>query len=129
MTFHVCSSPAPTPVKPQPAPAILSQELVYTTSSISPLMSALTTPTNSNTREKKKKRNEQKETPTSDRKPNKGKEKDHLKKTSFRPLRQGQREGLIRRTREGGSEWEPIKILLEGDRYSNKMNTASNTRL
>jgi hypothetical protein len=24
-------------------------------------------------------------------------------------------EGLIRRTREGGSEWEPIKILLEGD--------------
>jgi hypothetical protein len=30
---------------------------------------------------------------------------------------------------EGGSEWEPIKILLEGDRGSNKMNTASNTRL
>jgi hypothetical protein len=30
---------------------------------------------------------------------------------------------------EGGSEWEPIKILLEGDRDSNKMNTASNTRL
>jgi hypothetical protein len=29
----------------------------------------------------------------------------------------------------GGSEWEPIKILLEGDRGSNKMNTASNTRL
>jgi hypothetical protein len=28
-----------------------------------------------------------------------------------------------------GSEWEPIKILLEGDRDSNKMNTASNTRL
>jgi hypothetical protein len=28
-----------------------------------------------------------------------------------------------------GSEWEPIKILLEGDRNSNKMNTASNTRL
>jgi hypothetical protein len=24
-------------------------------------------------------------------------------------------EGPIRRTREGGSEWEPIKILLEGD--------------
>jgi hypothetical protein len=38
-------------------------------------------------------------------------------------------EGPIRRTREGGSEWEPIKILLEGDRNSNKMNTASNTRL
>jgi hypothetical protein len=29
----------------------------------------------------------------------------------------------------GGSEWEPIKILLEGDGKSNKMNTASNTRL
>jgi hypothetical protein len=38
-------------------------------------MSALTTPTQSNKREKKKKRNEQKVTPTSDRKPNKGKEK------------------------------------------------------
>jgi hypothetical protein len=36
-------------------------------------------------------------------------------------------EGPIRRTREGGSEWEPIKILLEGDGNSNKMNTASNT--
>jgi hypothetical protein len=31
-----------------------------------------------------------KETPTSDRKPNKGKERDHLKKTSLRPLRQVQ---------------------------------------
>jgi hypothetical protein len=29
----------------------------------------------------------------------------------------------------GGSEWESIKILLEGDGNSNKMNTASNTRL
>jgi hypothetical protein len=38
-------------------------------------------------------------------------------------------EGPIRRTREGGSEWEPIKILLEGNGNSNKMNTASNTRL
>jgi hypothetical protein len=38
-------------------------------------------------------------------------------------------EGPIRRTREGGSEWEPIKILLEGDGDSNKTNTASNTRL
>jgi hypothetical protein len=52
-------------------------------------MSALTTPTQSNKREKKKKRNEQKETPTSDRKPNKGKEQDHLKKTSLGPLRKG----------------------------------------
>jgi hypothetical protein len=30
---------------------------------------------------------------------------------------------------EGGSEWEPIKILLEVDRSSNKMNSASNTHL
>jgi hypothetical protein len=34
MTFHACSSPAPTPFKPQPAPAILSQESVHTTLSI-----------------------------------------------------------------------------------------------
>jgi hypothetical protein len=38
-------------------------------------------------------------------------------------------EGPIRRTREGWSEWEPIKILLEGDGDSNKTNTASNTHL
>jgi hypothetical protein len=41
----------------------------------------------------------------------------------------GVSERPIRRTREGGSEWEPIKILLEGDEDSNKTNTASNTRL
>jgi hypothetical protein len=29
----------------------------------------------------------------------------------------------------GGSEWEPIKILLEGDGDFNKKNTASDTRL
>jgi hypothetical protein len=45
------------------------------------------------------------------------------------PLVHGESEGPIQRTREGGSEWEPIKILLEGDGNSNKMNTASNTRL
>jgi hypothetical protein len=33
-TFRACSSPAPTPVKPQPAPATLSQESVHTTLSI-----------------------------------------------------------------------------------------------
>jgi hypothetical protein len=33
-TFRACSSPAPTRVKPQPAPAILSQESVRTTLSI-----------------------------------------------------------------------------------------------
>jgi hypothetical protein len=42
---------------------------------------------------------------------------------------QPNREGPIRRTREGGSEWEPIKILLDGDENSNKTNAASNTRL
>jgi hypothetical protein len=34
MTFHACSSLAPTLVKPQSAPAILSQESVHTTLSI-----------------------------------------------------------------------------------------------
>jgi hypothetical protein len=34
MTFRACSSLAPTPVKPQPAPAILHQESVHTTLSI-----------------------------------------------------------------------------------------------
>jgi hypothetical protein len=33
-TFHTCSSPAPTPIKPQPVPAILSQESVHTMLSI-----------------------------------------------------------------------------------------------
>jgi hypothetical protein len=33
-TFHACSSPAPAPVKPQPAPTLLSQESVHTTLSI-----------------------------------------------------------------------------------------------
>jgi hypothetical protein len=54
-------------------------------------MSALTTHTYSNPREKKKKRNKRKETATSDRKPKKGKEQDHLKKTSLGHLREGQR--------------------------------------
>jgi hypothetical protein len=38
-------------------------------------------------------------------------------------------EGPKRQSREGGSIWEPIKILLEGDGNSNKMNTAFNTCL
>jgi hypothetical protein len=53
-------------------------------------MSALTTPSYNNKREKKEKK-QIKETPTSDRKPNKGKEQDHLRRTSLGPLRQGQR--------------------------------------
>jgi hypothetical protein len=63
----------------------------HTWSSISPLMSALTTPTRSNTREKEKEKKQLKKKPTSDRKPKQGKEQDHLKKTSLGPLRQGQR--------------------------------------
>jgi hypothetical protein len=41
--------------------------------------------------QEKRKRNKRKETSTSDRKPKKGEEQDHLKKTSLGPLRQGQR--------------------------------------
>jgi hypothetical protein len=63
----------------------------HTWSSITSLVSALTTHTYSNPREKKKKRNGRKETSTSDRKPKKGKEHDHMKKTSLGSLRQGQR--------------------------------------
>jgi hypothetical protein len=36
-----------------------------------------------------RKEKEKKETSTSDRKPKKGEEQDHLKKTNLRPLRQG----------------------------------------
>ena len=43
------------------------------------------------TKRKGKEKKRLKETPTSDRKPKKGKEQDHLKKTSLGPLRQGQR--------------------------------------
>jgi hypothetical protein len=78
LTFRAHSSPAPTQIKPQPTPAILGQELVHTTLSIthhnqerpstgprtlrslvSPLMSALTTHTSNQFREKRK-RNETK---------------------------------------------------------------------
>jgi hypothetical protein len=72
-------------------------------------MSALTTPTQSNKREKRKKRNEQKETPTSDRKPNKGKEQDHLKKTSLGPLRQGQRLDTSKTKQSSSKESKPPK--------------------
>jgi hypothetical protein len=40
-------------------------------------------------REEEKEKKVKKETSTSDRKPKKGKEQDHLKKTSLGPLRQG----------------------------------------
>jgi hypothetical protein len=70
-------------------------------------MSALTTPTKENKREKKKKRNEQKETPMSDQKPNKGKEQDHLKKTSLGPLRQGQRLDASETKQSSSNESKP----------------------
>jgi hypothetical protein len=95
-TFRACSSPAPTPVKPQSAPAILSQESVHTTLSIThhtrnrPSTGPRTThayqsppwwvnwqPTWFVTKEKRKKKRI-KRTSTSDRKQKKGKEQDHL---------------------------------------------------
>jgi hypothetical protein len=110
-TFRACFSPAPTPVKTQPTPAIFSQESVDTTLSITyhtrkrPSTSPRTTHgpqsapwwvqwqhTHIVTREKRKrKETNKKKTPTSDRKPKKGNEQDHLKKTSLGSLRQGQR--------------------------------------
>jgi hypothetical protein len=49
--------------------------------------------------------------------------------TAVEAVEQPEAEGPKRRTREGGGiEWEPIKILLEGDRGCDK-NTTSNTRL
>jgi hypothetical protein len=56
---------------------------------------------------RKKKRNEQKETPTSDRKPNKGKEQDHLKKTSLGTLRQGQRLDTSKTKQSSSKERKP----------------------
>jgi hypothetical protein len=73
----------------------------------------LTTPTYSNKREKKKKRNEQKETLTSDRKPNKGKEQDHLKKTSLGSLRQGQRLDTSETKQSSSKERKPPNQSLK----------------
>jgi hypothetical protein len=108
-TFRACSSPAPTRVKPQPAPAILSQESVHTTLSIThhtrkrPSIGPRTTHgpqsppwwvhwqhTFGNQREKGKETNKKKNS-NKRSKIEKGKEQDHLKKTSLGPLRQGQR--------------------------------------
>jgi hypothetical protein len=51
-------------------------------------------------------------------------------KGKFPSLVPGGVERPIRRPREGGgSEWEPINILLERDRGSNKMNSTSNSCL
>jgi hypothetical protein len=58
------------------------------------------------TREKRK-RKEQKETPTSDRKPNKGKEQDHLKKTSLGPPRKGQRLDTSETKQRSSKEHKP----------------------
>jgi hypothetical protein len=109
-TFRVCSSPAPSTVKMQPAHAILSQEPVHTTLSIThhtrkrPSTGPRTTHGPQSPpwwvhwqhldkvtwEKRKRKETNKKETPTSDQKPNKGKKQDHLKKTSLEPLRQGQ---------------------------------------
>jgi hypothetical protein len=56
-----------------------------------PLMSALTTHSICNQREKEKKRTNKKKPQQAIEKPKKGKEQDHLKKTGLGPLRQGQR--------------------------------------
>jgi hypothetical protein len=68
-------------------PPVLEPHMVHNL----PLDECITTHTYSNPREKRKEKKRIKETPTSDRKPRKGKEQDHLKKTSLGPLRQGQR--------------------------------------
>jgi hypothetical protein len=81
-------------------------------------MSALTTHTYSNPREKKKKRNERKETPTSDRKPKKVKEQDHLKKTSLGPLRQGQRLDTSETKLCSSKEHKPPKQSLKTTKSS-----------
>jgi hypothetical protein len=65
------------------------------------------------TRDKSEKINEQKETPTSDRKPNKGKKQDHLKKTSLGPLRQGQRLDTSETKQNSRKERKPPKTKLE----------------
>jgi hypothetical protein len=60
------------------------------------------------TREKRKrKETNKKETPKSDRKPNKGKEQDHLKKTSLGPLRQGKRIDTSETKQSSSKEHEP----------------------
>jgi hypothetical protein len=46
---------------------------------------------------------------------------------SFDGLQEGPSEGQKTDTRGGGSEWEPIKILLEG--FSNKTNMAYPTHV
>jgi hypothetical protein len=61
------------------------------------------------TREKRKRKETNKKTPTSDRKPNKGKERDHLKKTSLGPLRQGQRLDTSETKQNSSKERKPPK--------------------
>jgi hypothetical protein len=67
-------------------------------------MIALTTHTYSSLKEKKRKK-----TPTSDQKPTKGKEQDHLKKTSLEPLRQGQQLDTSETKLCSSKEHEPPK--------------------
>jgi hypothetical protein len=110
-TFRACSSPSPTPVKPQPAPAILSQESVDTTLLIthhtrkrpstgprtthgtqsSPLWVHWQHPHKVTTEKRKRKETNKKKLQQAIESQNKGRQQDHLKKTSLGPLRQGQR--------------------------------------
>jgi hypothetical protein len=110
-TFRACFSPAPTSVKPQPAPAILRQESVHTMLSItyhtrkrssigpwttygpqSPPWWEHWQHTHIVTLEKRKrKETNKKKLQQAIESQRKGKEKDHLKKTSLGPLMQGQR--------------------------------------
>jgi hypothetical protein len=60
-----------------------------------------------NTHLKKQETKEKKETPTSDRKPNKGKQQDHLKKTSLGPLMQGQRLDTSETEQSSSKEHKP----------------------
>jgi hypothetical protein len=110
MTFRACSSPAQTPVKPQPDLQYLAksqstqrfQSLITTGSDHPPVLKphmvlnlpldvCIDNAQDLVTKEKRKRKEINKKTSTSDRKPKKGKEQDHLKKTSLGPLRQGQR--------------------------------------
>jgi hypothetical protein len=61
------------------------------------------------TREKSKRKETNKKTPTSDRMPNKGKDEDHLKKTSLGPLRQGKRLDTSETKQSSSKERKPPK--------------------
>jgi hypothetical protein len=63
------------------------------------------------TREKRKKKKQLKETETSYRKPNIGKEQDHLKEERLGPLRQGQRLDTTESKTASRKEHKPPKYI------------------